>query len=202
MEQVIAEEDKSKPLPDEDLAVILKERGYPIARRTVAKYREQLDIPVARLKRKSDAHQVFISSLFLYISSYFFFLIWNFIVLHFEGNLVSDIHMYFTFFQILPDILTVILPLCFYLLLRILNLVSSFTGATLEERKIPIFIQMALMYVLLRYGGLQESEPVLSHFFEGGFISSFIVLISVSVGFKASLHDWSNIFICFYTFIN
>ena len=60
----------------------------------------------------------------------------------FEGNLVSDIHMYFTFFQIL--LLTVILPLCFYLLLRILNLVSSFTGATLEERKIPIFIQMAL----------------------------------------------------------
>lgn len=104
----------------------------------------------------------------------------------FEGNLVSDIHMYFTFFQIL--LLTVILPLCIYLLLRILNLVSSFTEATLEERKIPIFIQMALMYVLLRYGGLQESEPVLSHFFEGGFISSFIVLISVSVGFKASLH--------------
>ncbi len=52
LEQVIAEEDKSKPLPDEDLAVILKERGYPIARRTVAKYREQLDIPVARLRKK------------------------------------------------------------------------------------------------------------------------------------------------------
>ena len=46
------EEDKNKPLPDEDLAVILKERGYPIARRTVAKYREQLDIPVARLRKK------------------------------------------------------------------------------------------------------------------------------------------------------
>lgn len=52
LEQVIAEEDKNKPLPDEDLAVILKERGYPIARRTVAKYREQLDIPVARLRKK------------------------------------------------------------------------------------------------------------------------------------------------------
>lgn len=52
LEQVITEEDKNKPLPDEDLAVILKERGYPIARRTVAKYREQLDIPVARLRKK------------------------------------------------------------------------------------------------------------------------------------------------------
>jgi RNA polymerase sigma-54 factor len=52
LEQVIAEEDKMKPLPDEDLAEILKTRGYPIARRTVAKYREQLDIPVARLRKK------------------------------------------------------------------------------------------------------------------------------------------------------
>ncbi|SEQ19290.1 RNA polymerase factor sigma-54 [Flavobacterium urocaniciphilum] len=52
LERVIAEEDKSKPLPDEDLALILKEKGYPIARRTIAKYREQLDIPVARLRKK------------------------------------------------------------------------------------------------------------------------------------------------------
>lgn len=48
----IAGEDKSKPLPDEKLMEILKEKGYPIARRTVAKYREQLNIPVARLRRE------------------------------------------------------------------------------------------------------------------------------------------------------
>ena len=47
LQQVISEEDKKKPLPDDQLAEILKERGYPIARRTIAKYREQLDIPVA-----------------------------------------------------------------------------------------------------------------------------------------------------------
>lgn len=52
LETIIAEEDKNKPLPDEDLAQILKEKGYPIARRTIAKYREQLDIPVARLRKK------------------------------------------------------------------------------------------------------------------------------------------------------
>lgn len=52
LEQVISEEDKSKPLPDDQLAEILKERGYPIARRTIAKYREQLDIPVARMRKK------------------------------------------------------------------------------------------------------------------------------------------------------
>jgi RNA polymerase sigma-54 factor len=52
LEQVIEQEDKNKPLPDDQLADILKEKGYPIARRTIAKYREQLDIPVARLRKK------------------------------------------------------------------------------------------------------------------------------------------------------
>ena len=52
LETVIEEEDKKKPLTDEALSKILKEKGYPIARRTVAKYREQLDIPVARLRKK------------------------------------------------------------------------------------------------------------------------------------------------------
>lgn len=52
LETVIEEEDKRKPLTDEKLAKILKEKGYPIARRTVAKYREQLDLPVARLRKK------------------------------------------------------------------------------------------------------------------------------------------------------
>jgi len=52
LETVIQEEDKRKPLPDDKLADILKEKGYPIARRTIAKYREQLDIPVARMRKK------------------------------------------------------------------------------------------------------------------------------------------------------
>jgi len=52
LETVIEDEDKKKPLTDDKLAGILKDKGYPIARRTVAKYREQLDIPVARLRKK------------------------------------------------------------------------------------------------------------------------------------------------------
>ena len=52
LETVIEEENKRKPLTDDKLAGILKEKGYPIARRTVAKYREQLDIPVARLRKQ------------------------------------------------------------------------------------------------------------------------------------------------------
>jgi len=45
-------ESKKKPLTDEQLTKILKDKGYNIARRTVAKYREQLDIPVARLRKE------------------------------------------------------------------------------------------------------------------------------------------------------
>ena len=52
LETVIAEESKKKPLTDEKLSIILKEKGYPIARRTIAKYREQLDLPVARLRKE------------------------------------------------------------------------------------------------------------------------------------------------------
>jgi RNA polymerase sigma-54 factor len=52
LETVIHEEDKRKPLTDEKLSIILKEKGYPIARRTIAKYREQLDLPVARLRKE------------------------------------------------------------------------------------------------------------------------------------------------------
>lgn len=52
LELTIDDENKRRPLTDEKLAKILKEKGYPIARRTVAKYREQLDIPVARLRKE------------------------------------------------------------------------------------------------------------------------------------------------------
>ena len=52
LEDMIAVEDKSKPLSDEFLTEQLKEKGYNIARRTVAKYREQLNIPVARLRKE------------------------------------------------------------------------------------------------------------------------------------------------------
>ena len=51
LKECINSEDKNKPYTDDELADILKGKGYPIARRTVAKYRQQLNIPVARLRR-------------------------------------------------------------------------------------------------------------------------------------------------------
>lgn len=52
LQEVIASEDKKKPLSDDKLTEIMKEKGYPIARRTVAKYREQMNIPSARLRKE------------------------------------------------------------------------------------------------------------------------------------------------------
>lgn len=52
LQDCVSAENKRKPLTDEKLMDILKEKGYPIARRTVAKYREQLGVPVARLRKE------------------------------------------------------------------------------------------------------------------------------------------------------
>ena len=52
LKEFIDKEDKKKPLSDDKLEKLLKDRGYVIARRTVAKYREQLNIPVARLRKE------------------------------------------------------------------------------------------------------------------------------------------------------
>lgn len=52
LKKVILEENKSKPLSDDKIVGVLKEKGYTLARRTVAKYREQLGIPVARMRKE------------------------------------------------------------------------------------------------------------------------------------------------------
>ena len=52
LKELIDNEDKKKPLSDDKLEKMLKNKGYNIARRTVAKYREQLNIPVARLRKE------------------------------------------------------------------------------------------------------------------------------------------------------
>jgi RNA polymerase sigma-54 factor len=52
LKDAIEAEEKRKPLTDDELTAMLKEKGYNIARRTVAKYREQLNVPVARLRKE------------------------------------------------------------------------------------------------------------------------------------------------------
>ena len=52
LQESIESEDKRKPLTDEELVNVLTEKGYKVARRTVAKYREQLNLPIARLRKE------------------------------------------------------------------------------------------------------------------------------------------------------
>jgi RNA polymerase sigma-54 factor len=51
LKEFVLQEDKDKPLTDDELTDMMKDLGYNIARRTIAKYREQLNIPVARLRK-------------------------------------------------------------------------------------------------------------------------------------------------------
>jgi RNA polymerase sigma-54 factor len=50
--EMISNENPDKPMSDEKISQVLTSEGFPVARRTVAKYREQLNIPVARLRKK------------------------------------------------------------------------------------------------------------------------------------------------------
>jgi RNA polymerase sigma-54 factor len=52
LREIVDAEDKKKPLSDQALADLLKKEGFPIARRTVQKYREQMNIPVKRMRRE------------------------------------------------------------------------------------------------------------------------------------------------------
>jgi len=52
MIEIVDGEDKKNPLSDDELTEIISQRGYKMARRTVAKYREMLNIPVARLRKE------------------------------------------------------------------------------------------------------------------------------------------------------
>jgi hypothetical protein len=94
--------------------------------------------------------------------------------------------MYLSIIQVF--ILTLLLPISFYSLLKIFKKIESFTEATLEERRLPIFIQLVLLYLLLKFTVLETHFPELFKFFQAGFISAFLVFNSVLFRFKASLH--------------
>jgi hypothetical protein len=85
-------------------------------------------------------------------------------------------------------ILTLLLPLSMYFLFRSLGVVSSFTEASISERKMPIAVQAILLFVLIKFSVSKDTVAELYFFFLGGFFSSVIVLASVILKFKASLH--------------
>ena len=85
-------------------------------------------------------------------------------------------------------ILTLLLPLSLYFLFVSLGIISSFTEASIKERRVPITIQAFLLFFLLKFSVSLEELPELYYFFLGGFLSSVMALICVLMKFKASLH--------------
>ncbi|NHN26994.1 hypothetical protein FIA58_015025 [Flavobacterium jejuense] len=105
--------------------------------------------------------------------------------------LVSKMYTYPTLFYMTllqVGILTLLLPLSLYYLFFSIGLVNSFTEASLKERKIPIIIQAILLFILIKFSSSFDNIPELYYFFFGGFLSSLLAFIAVSLKFKASLH--------------
>jgi hypothetical protein len=119
-------------------------------------------------------HPIFVS---LY-GTLFFFLIAN--------SFFYNSQIIVTLIQV--TILTLLLPLSMYFLFRSLGVVSSFTEASISERKMPIAVQAILLFVLIKFSVSRDTVAELYFFFLGGFLSSVIVLASVILKFKASLH--------------
>ena len=105
--------------------------------------------------------------------------------------LVTQMYVYETLFYMTllqVGILTLLLPLSLYYLFFSIELVKSFTEASLKERKIPILIQAVLLFILIKFSSSFNSTPELYYFFLGGFFSSLLALIAVILNCKASLH--------------
>ena len=119
-------------------------------------------------------HPIFVS---LY-GTLFFFLIAN--------SFFYNSQIIVTLIQV--TILTLLLPLSMYFLFRSLGVVSSFTEASISERKMPIAVQAILLFILIKFSVSRDTVAELYFFFLGGFLSSVIVLASVILKFKASLH--------------
>lgn len=94
--------------------------------------------------------------------------------------------IYLILFQI--TLLTILLPLSLYFLLVSLGIISSFTEASLKERRLPITIQAVLLFFLIRFNQHLTDLPELYYFFLGAFFSSIIAFAGVLAKFKASLH--------------
>lgn len=119
-------------------------------------------------------HPIFVS---LY-GTLFYFLITN--------SFFYDSQIIVTLIQV--TILTLLLPLSIYFLFRSLGIVTSFTEASISERKMPITVQALLLFLLIKFSISKDAVAELYFFFLGGFLSSVIVLASVILKFKASLH--------------
>lgn len=85
-------------------------------------------------------------------------------------------------------ILTILLPLSIYYLLKATGHIKSFTEATINERKFPILLQAVFLFLLLKFSGFLEELPALYFFMLGGLIASLTAFLLTFANFKVSLH--------------
>lgn len=104
----------------------------------------------------------------------------------FGNRMYTEEQYYLVLFQVI--IITFFLPLSFFYLLRTFGKVDTIMMANVNQRKVPLIMQMALTYVLLQKSITLERFPELFFFFLGGFASTFIVFLLIYVRFKASIH--------------
>lgn len=118
-------------------------------------------------------HPIFIS---LYGTLFYFLMI---------PHYNSENMVYLTLIQV--SILTLFLPLALYFLLVSIGQISSFTEASIKERRFPVFIQAVLLFSLISMNKFQFT-PDLHSFFVGGFISAVLAFVSIIFKYKSSLH--------------
>lgn len=119
-------------------------------------------------------HPLFIS---VYAVLIFFF---------FGSHYYSYPEIYLVIIQIV--IITIFIPITFYYLLLSLGKVDSIMLAKKNQRVIPLLIHAVLLYMLIQYSITKELFPVLHYFFLGSLISTFLGLLLIFFGYKASLH--------------
>jgi len=101
-------------------------------------------------------------------------------------NYLIPAQQYLILIQI--SILTVFIPLCFFFLLKTLGKADSVMLSDLSQRKIPLVIQAALLFILTAKSITEDTLPELHYFFVGGLISSLLALVLLFARIKASLH--------------
>ena len=85
-------------------------------------------------------------------------------------------------------ILTILLPLSIYYLLKATGHIKSFTEATINERKFPILLQATFLFILLKFSGFIDDLLPLYFFMLGGLIASIVAFMLTFANFKVSLH--------------
>ena len=105
--------------------------------------------------------------------------------------LLSDAKLYSSISIVLliqVAILTMLLPLSIYYLMKAMGYIKSFTEATIKERKIPILLQAVFLFILIKFSGFVTELPAILYFFMGGLIASLCALLFTIFKFKISLH--------------